>query len=68
MNQLIFHTVARLVLPCTLNHTVIGSQDKEISSSLPVLDLIDAIQPGCINYELVKTGSLTESDKLDNAK
>ncbi|MCI4379781.1 hypothetical protein PGIGA_G00232330 [Pangasianodon gigas] len=43
-------------------------KDKEISSSLPVLDLIDAIQPGCVNYELVKTGSLAESDKLDNAK
>ncbi|GAA6105557.1 plastin-3 [Tachysurus ichikawai] len=43
-------------------------KDKEISSSLPVLDLIDAIQPGCVNYELVKTGSLSESDKLDNAK
>lgn len=45
-----------------------GSQDKEISSSLPVLDLIDAIQPGCVNYELVKTGRLSEADKLDNAK
>ncbi|TRY91337.1 hypothetical protein DNTS_030143 [Danionella cerebrum] len=31
-------------------------KDKEISSSLAVLDLIDAIQPGCINYDLVKKG------------
>ncbi|XP_067312950.1 plastin-3 isoform X1 [Pseudorasbora parva] len=43
-------------------------KDKEISSSLAVLDLIDAIQPGCVNYDLVKRGSLSEADKLDNAK
>uniref|UniRef100_W5N826 Plastin-3 n=1 Tax=Lepisosteus oculatus TaxID=7918 RepID=W5N826_LEPOC len=43
-------------------------KDKEISSSLPVLDLIDAIQPSSINYDLVKTGSLSEEDKLENAK
>ncbi|KAI4891159.1 hypothetical protein NFI96_021302, partial [Prochilodus magdalenae] len=43
-------------------------KDKEISSSLPVLDLIDAIQPGSVHYDLVKTGSLSEQDKLENAK
>uniref|UniRef100_A0A8C9W8G3 Plastin-3 n=1 Tax=Scleropages formosus TaxID=113540 RepID=A0A8C9W8G3_SCLFO len=43
-------------------------KDKEISSSLPVLDLIDAIQPGSISYDLVKTGRLSEDDKLENAK
>ncbi|XP_023260559.1 plastin-3 [Seriola lalandi dorsalis] len=43
-------------------------KDKEISSSLAVLELIDAIQPGSINYELIKTGSLSEDDKLENAK
>ncbi|XP_016342543.1 plastin-3-like [Sinocyclocheilus anshuiensis] len=43
-------------------------KDKEISSSLAVLDLIDAIQPGCVNYDLVKRGSLSDEDKLDNAK
>lgn len=45
-----------------------GDQDKEISTSLAVLELIDAIQPGSINYELIKTGSLSEDDKLENAK
>ncbi|XP_023672173.1 plastin-3 [Paramormyrops kingsleyae] len=49
--------------------TKIGNfKDKEISTSLPVVDLIDAIQPGSISYDLVKTGSLTEEDKLENAK
>lgn len=43
-------------------------KDKEISSSLAVLELIDAIQPGSISYDLVKTGSLSEDDKLENAK
>lgn len=43
-------------------------QDKEISTSLPVVDLIDAIQPGSISYDLVKTGSLSAEDKLENAK
>uniref|UniRef100_A0A672VGE9 Plastin-3 n=1 Tax=Strigops habroptila TaxID=2489341 RepID=A0A672VGE9_STRHB len=43
-------------------------QDKTISTSLAVVDLIDAIQPGCINYDLVKTGHLSEDDKQNNAK
>ncbi|KAM9847205.1 plastin-3 isoform 1-T2 [Aulostomus maculatus] len=43
-------------------------KDKEISSSLAVLELIDAIQPNSINYDLVKTGTLSEDDKLENAK
>lgn len=43
-------------------------QDGSISSSLPVLDLIDAIQPGSIRYDLVKTEDLTDEEKLNNAK
>lgn len=43
-------------------------QDKEISSSLAVLELIDAIQPHSINFDMVKTGSLSGDDKLENAK
>lgn len=43
-------------------------KDKTISSSLAVVDLIDAIQPGCINYDLVKSGNLSEEDKHNNAK
>lgn len=45
-----------------------GFKDKAISSSLPVVELIDAIQPGSINYDLLKTGTLSEDDKLENAK
>ncbi|XP_058147796.1 plastin-3 [Dasypus novemcinctus] len=43
-------------------------KDKAISTSLAVVDLIDAIQPGCINYDLVKISNLTEDDKHSNAK
>ncbi|XP_068572460.1 plastin-3-like [Cebidichthys violaceus] len=43
-------------------------KDKEISSSLAVVELIDAIQPGSVNYDLLRTGSLSEEDKLENAK
>uniref|UniRef100_A0A4W4ELK8 Calponin-homology (CH) domain-containing protein n=1 Tax=Electrophorus electricus TaxID=8005 RepID=A0A4W4ELK8_ELEEL len=45
-----------------------GFKDGSISTSLPVLDLIDAIQPGSIRYELVKIEDLTDEEKLNNAK
>lgn len=35
---------------------------------MPVLDLIDSIQPGSIRYDLLKTEDLTEEEKLNNAK
>ena len=31
-------------------------QDSKIASALPVIDLIDAIKPGVINYELLQEG------------
>lgn len=43
-------------------------QDGSISSSLPVLDLIDTIQPGSIRYDLLKTEDLSDEEKLNNAK
>jgi len=42
-------------------------QDSKISSGLPVIDLIDAIKPGVINYELLQEGGNYEED-LANAK
>lgn len=46
----------------------VSVQDKSIGTSLPVLELIDAIQPQSVNFELVKQGSLLDEDKLSNAK
>ena len=43
-------------------------KDPKISTSLLVLDLIDAIQPGSINYDLLKTENLDDEEKLNNAK
>lgn len=51
-----------------LSYIILNLQDKEISTSIPVLDLIDAIQPASIRYDLVKTGDLTDEEKLQNAK
>uniref|UniRef100_A0A8C9W2I7 Lymphocyte cytosolic protein 1 (L-plastin) n=1 Tax=Scleropages formosus TaxID=113540 RepID=A0A8C9W2I7_SCLFO len=48
--------------------TITGFKDGSISTSMPVLDLIDAIQPGCIRYDLVKTDDLSDEEKLNNAK
>lgn len=51
-----------------MNGLSVCVQDSSISSSMPVLDLIDAIQPGSIRYDLLKTEDLTEEEKLNNAK
>lgn len=53
---------------CSFLITCCIVQDKSISTSVPLLDLIDAIQPTSVNFELVKTESLSDVDKLDNAK
>ncbi|VEN53184.1 unnamed protein product [Callosobruchus maculatus] len=42
-------------------------QDPTISDAKVVIDLIDAIKPGAINYDLVKQET-TEEDRLANAK
>lgn len=53
-------------LCCACVH--LSVQDKSIGTSIPVLDLIDAIQPQSVNFELVRTGDLSDEDKLSNAK
>ena len=42
-------------------------QDTRISTALPLIDLIDAIKPGVINYELLQEGGNYDED-LANAK
>ncbi|XP_022240806.1 plastin-2-like isoform X2 [Limulus polyphemus] len=42
-------------------------QDSAISNAIPVIDLIDAIQPGSINYGMVLPGS-DDDEKMANAK
>ncbi|XP_048844394.1 plastin-1 isoform X2 [Brienomyrus brachyistius] len=43
-------------------------KDKSISTSLPVIDLIDTIAPNAIKAEMVKRDDFTNDDKLNNAK
>ncbi|XP_034433162.1 plastin-1-like [Hippoglossus hippoglossus] len=46
-------------------------KDKLISTSMPVIDLIDAIAPGTVKWDMVKRGeerALKNDDKLNNAK
>lgn len=46
-------------------------QDQSISTSLPVIDLIDVIAPGSVKWDMVKPaerGFLKEDDKHSNAK
>ncbi|KAI1289981.1 Plastin-1 [Halotydeus destructor] len=42
-------------------------QDSSIATAHPVIDLVDAIKPGCINYSQVMAGA-TDDEKLGNAK
>jgi plastin-3 len=42
-------------------------QDSKIATAKPIIDLIDAIKPGVINYELLQEGGSYEED-LANAK
>uniref|UniRef100_A0A8D0L8U2 Lymphocyte cytosolic protein 1 n=1 Tax=Sphenodon punctatus TaxID=8508 RepID=A0A8D0L8U2_SPHPU len=50
------------------NSVISSFKDSSISTSMPVLDLIDAIQPGSIKYDLLKTKDLDDEEKLNNAK
>ncbi|XP_076878912.1 plastin-3 [Brachyhypopomus gauderio] len=67
-DDIIINWVNRTLAGAGKSTKISSFKDREISSSLAVLDLIDAIQPGCVNYELVKTGTLSDEDRLENAK
>jgi hypothetical protein len=50
---------------------IVSFKDSSNASSLPVIDLVDAIRPGAVDYSLVfgRDGArLSESDKTKNAK
>lgn len=76
-SRFVFKFVAEKVQPSVV-HTLFptfpllqSAQDPLISTSLPVFDLIDAIAPGAVRWELVKQverGMMMEDDKMDNAK
>ncbi|XP_030064731.1 plastin-3 isoform X1 [Microcaecilia unicolor] len=67
-DDIIVRWVNRTLAEAGKSTSIQSFKDKTISTSWAVVDLIDAIQPGCINYDLVKIGDLSEDDKHDNAK
>ncbi|XP_041431006.1 plastin-3 isoform X1 [Xenopus laevis] len=68
-DEIIVNWVNRILADAGKKTSIQNFKDKTICTSFAVVDLIDAIQPGCINYELVKgDDNLTDEDKHDNAK
>ncbi|XP_041654129.1 plastin-3-like [Cheilinus undulatus] len=67
-DDLIISWVNKTLAEAGKSSSIKSFKDKSIGTSLPVLDLIDTIQPESVNYELVKTEDLSDEDKLDNAK
>lgn len=47
---------------------IVSFKDQSISSGLAVIDLVDSVKPGSINYDMVITGANTVPDQLANAK
>ncbi|KAF1384373.1 hypothetical protein PFLUV_G00117660 [Perca fluviatilis] len=67
-DDLIVSWVNKTLAEAGKSSSIKSFKDKAIGTSMPVLDLIDAIQPQSVNFELVQKGSLSDEDKLNNAK
>lgn len=63
----IINWVNNKLLEAGKSSRITNFQDLSISSSLPVLDLVDAIKPGTVKYDMVSKGS-SEEGKHRNAK
>ncbi|KAM4895325.1 LOW QUALITY PROTEIN: plastin-1 [Sylvia borin] len=67
-DEIIIKWVNQTLAKATKKTSIISFKDKSISTSLPVLDLIDAIAPKAVRPEMVKREDLSYQDKLNNAK
>ncbi|XP_068570316.1 plastin-3-like [Cebidichthys violaceus] len=67
-DDLIVSWVNKTLAEAGKSSSIKSFKDKTIGTSIPVLDLIDAIQPQSVNFEVVQKGSLSDEDKLNNAK
>jgi len=45
-----------------------GFKDASISSCLAVIDVVDCVKPGSIDYAIINNNPTTEADKMSNAK
>ncbi|XP_074261896.1 plastin-1 isoform X1 [Saimiri boliviensis] len=67
-DEIIIKWVNQTLKSANKNTSISSFKDKSISTSLPVLDLIDAIAPNAVRQEMIKRGNLSDEDKLNNAK
>ncbi|NXU72837.1 PLSI protein, partial [Oreotrochilus melanogaster] len=67
-DEIIIKWVNQTLARANKKTSVTSFKDKSISTSLPVLDLIDAIEPKAVRQEMVKREDLSYQDKLNNAK
>ncbi|XP_053179180.1 plastin-3-like [Scomber japonicus] len=67
-DDLIISWVNKTLAEAGKSSSIKSFKDRSIATSLPVLDLIDAMQPQSVNFELVRNGDLSDEDKLSNAK
>uniref|UniRef100_A0A8C4GXV6 Plastin-1 n=1 Tax=Dicentrarchus labrax TaxID=13489 RepID=A0A8C4GXV6_DICLA len=72
VDQIILNWVNTTLSKKRKDSQISSFKDKLISTSLPVIDLIDAIAPGAVKWDMVKRvdkrGRLNDADKLNNAK
>ncbi|KFQ19356.1 Plastin-1, partial [Mesitornis unicolor] len=67
-DEIIIKWVNQTLAKANKKTSITSFKDKSISTSLPVLDLIDAIAPKAVRPEMVKREELSYQDKLNNAK
>ncbi|XP_054241916.1 plastin-1 [Indicator indicator] len=67
-DEIIMKWVNQSLAKANKKTSITSFKDKSISTSLPVLDLIDAIAPKAVRPEMVKREDLSYEDKLNNAK
>ncbi|KAG7263546.1 hypothetical protein CRUP_018489 [Coryphaenoides rupestris] len=70
-DQIILNWVNSMLSQGRKNTQITSFNDKLISTSLPVLDLIDTIAQNAVKQEMIKRGEkgfLGDTDKLNNAK
>ncbi|KFV95320.1 PREDICTED: plastin-1 [Eurypyga helias] len=67
-DEIVIKWVNQTLAKASKKTSITSFKDKSISTSLPVLDLIDAIAPKAVRPEMVKREDLSYQDKLNNAK
>uniref|UniRef100_A0A6I8PCS6 Plastin 1 n=1 Tax=Ornithorhynchus anatinus TaxID=9258 RepID=A0A6I8PCS6_ORNAN len=67
-DEIIIKWVNQTLASANKKTSISSFKDSTISTSLPVLDLIDAIAPNAVRQEMIKREDLSSQDKMNNAK